>query len=64
MRTAIVAGRDPPPVLEFSEHIFDFMALFVEVGVVIDLPVAVFPRWNTRLDPFVPQGFPGLAREK
>jgi len=58
MRAAIVAGCDASPVLEFSEHILDFVALFVESRVVFDLLPAIFLWRNTRLDPFVLQGFP------
>ena len=29
MRASIVAGVDAPPVLELTEHIFDFMALAI-----------------------------------
>jgi hypothetical protein len=38
---AVIACCDAPPVLEFSEHVFDFMALFVERFIVFDLDFAV-----------------------
>lgn len=58
MSASIIACRDPPPVFEFSKHVFYFVALFVEGGVIFDFPLAVFPRRNTRLDALVLQGFP------
>jgi hypothetical protein len=30
---AVVSGMDAPPVFEAPEHVFDFVALFVEGGV-------------------------------
>ena len=41
MGTAIVAGVDAPPVLEFSEHVFDAMALAIEDAVVRDRHFAI-----------------------
>ena len=61
MRAAFIAGCDTRPVLEFTEHILDFVALFVEGRVVFDLPLAVVLWRNTRLDPFVLQGLPGAV---
>ena len=58
MCAAIVAGCDPPPVFEFAKHVLDFVALFVEGRVVVDLPLAVVLWRNTRFDPLAPQGFP------
>ena len=34
MSAAVIAGVDAAPVLEFAEHVFDFVALAVEGGVV------------------------------
>jgi hypothetical protein len=41
MGAAVVTGMDAPPVFEPSEHVFDFVALFVEDGVLGDgdLPI-------------------------
>lgn len=58
MGAAVIAGCDAPPVLVFSKHVLNFMALFVEVHVIFDLPLAIFPWRNAGLDPFVLQGFP------
>ena len=61
MCAAIISHGDPPPVFEFSKHVLDFVALFVEGRVVFDLPLAVVLWRNTRLDPFVLQGLPGAV---
>ncbi|MFT6582102.1 MAG: hypothetical protein ACJAU6_002543, partial [Alphaproteobacteria bacterium] len=37
MGASVIAGRDAPLVLEFSEHILDPVALFVEDCVVFNL---------------------------
>ena len=58
MRAAIIMGGDAPPIFKFSEHILDFMALFVENFVVFDLYFAVFLWRNTGLDAFVFQSIP------
>jgi hypothetical protein len=58
MRASIISCCDAPPVFEFPEHVLNFVALFVEGRIVSDLSLAVFPRRNTRLDPFFLQGFP------
>lgn len=58
MCAAIISGGDTPPVFEFTEHIFNFMALFVEGFVVFDLCLSIFLWRNTGLDAFVLQGFP------
>ena len=34
MGASIVTGVDAAPVLQFAEHVFDFVALTVEYGVV------------------------------
>ena len=41
MGAAVVTGMNAPPVFEPSEHVFDFVALFVEDGVVGDRGFAV-----------------------
>jgi hypothetical protein len=41
MRTSIIAGVDTPPVLEFAEHVFDFMALAIKRLIVGDWYLAV-----------------------
>ena len=58
MRTSVIPGCDAPPVLEFSEHVFDLVALLIEVSVVFDLLLAVFSWRNTRLDILAVQGGP------
>lgn len=44
MGTAIIAHGDTPPVLEPSEHVFYFVALFVEFFIVFVLDFAVLLR--------------------
>ena len=41
MGAAVVSGVDAPPIFEPSEHVFDFVALLVEEGVIGDgdLPI-------------------------
>ena len=41
MGASVVAGVDAPPVFEAAEHVFDLVALPVEVAVVRDLLFAV-----------------------
>ena len=41
MGATVVSGVDAPPVLEAAEHVLDFVALFVEDGVVGDRGFAV-----------------------
>jgi hypothetical protein len=36
VRASVVSGVDAPPVFDFPEHIFDFMALSIEDAVVRD----------------------------
>jgi hypothetical protein len=58
MGASVIAGRDAPLVLEFSEHILDPVALFLEDCVVFNLTFSVFPWGNTGLNPLALQGFP------
>jgi len=44
MGAAVVAHGDAAPVLEFSEHVLDFVALAVERGVVAGLDFAITAR--------------------
>ena len=50
MGVAVVACVDAPPVLEFAEHVFDFVPLAVKQPVVryLDFPVGFL--WDTGLD--------------
>ena len=50
MGTAVVAGVDAPPVLEFAEHFFDFVPLAVKQPVMryLDFPIGFL--WDTGLD--------------
>ena len=34
MGAAVVSGVDAPPIFEPSEHVFDFVALLVDEGVI------------------------------
>lgn len=56
MSTSVVAGSYAPPVLEFSEHVFDFVALAIEGFVVFDWLFAAFGRRDARLDAPVEKG--------
>ena len=58
MGAPVIAGCDAPPVLEFAEHVFDLVALLVELGVVFNLLGAVFSWRSTRFDILGLQGFP------
>jgi len=55
---SVVAHGDTPPVLEFCKHVFDFMALFVEDGIVRDKGFSVFLGWNAGRDAFFFQYLP------
>lgn len=41
MGATVISGGDAPPVFEAAEHVFDFVELFIEDGVIgdRDLPV-------------------------
>jgi len=56
VRTSVISGCDPSPVFEFSEHVFDFVALLVESFVVFDLYLPIFLWRDTRFDTLVFQG--------
>ena len=47
---AVVAGSDAPPVLEFTEHVFDLVAGLVEFLVEGGLDLSVSLRWYAGLD--------------
>jgi len=36
MSTAVIASSDTPPILEFTEHILDFMPLFIKLAIELD----------------------------
>ncbi len=50
MCASVVSGSDAPPVLDPAEDVLDFVALTVEVLVVLVLDLAVFPWWDARGD--------------
>ena len=50
MGMAVIAQCHSPPVLDFSEGVFDFMSLFVEGFVVRTLGFAVSTGWDTGHD--------------
>ena len=58
MRATVILCCDAAPVFEFTEHVFDLVALFVESLVVFDLYLSVLLGRNTGLDAFVFQSFP------
>jgi hypothetical protein len=48
--TSVVSGCDAAAVLEFSEHVFDFVALPVEGFVIVEGLLSVFPAWDAGRD--------------
>ena len=50
--TSVVARSDMPPVLEFSKHVFDLVALFVECLVEHNGLAAVDFQRGASFDPF------------
>ena len=56
MGTAVIACSDASPVLEFSKHIIDLVAFFVEVNVVSNKGVTIFLRRYARRHAFSFQG--------
>ncbi len=50
MRTSVVTRCDSAPILDLSEHVFDFVALFVEDGIVGDEGFTIFLWWNAGRD--------------
>lgn len=55
---AVIAQGDATPIFEFAEGVFDFMPLFVESFIVINLFFAVLARGNAWRDIDVAQGLP------
>jgi len=53
---SVVAHGDPAPVLEFSEHVLDLVALFIKRFAVASLFPAVLTGRDTGLDAFFLQG--------
>lgn len=56
MGASVVAHGDAPPILEPSEHIFDFMELFIQNFIVFILDFAVLLGRDTGRDAFFNQG--------
>jgi hypothetical protein len=56
--TAVVAGGNATPILQFTEHIFDFVASLVQIYVVGQLDFTVAQRGNARLHTPLSQFFP------
>ena len=50
MSTAVVPGRDAPPILEPAEHAFDEIAVLVPFLVVFDRVLAPFPSGDAGFD--------------
>jgi hypothetical protein len=48
--TSVVSGCHAAPILEFSEHVFDFVALPVEVFVIVEGLLSVFPAGDAGRD--------------
>ena len=55
MGAAVIAHGDAPPVFQFSKHVLDFVALFVECFIVPDLDFAVLLRRDAGRDAFFDQ---------
>ena len=58
---AVVAGSDAPPVLEFTEHVFDLVAGLVEFLVEGGLDLSVSLRWYAGLDVQTSRTTPSLT---
>ena len=56
MGATVVSGMDAPPVFDSPEHVFDFVALFVEDGVIGDHGSAVGFRRNAGCDAALGEG--------
>jgi hypothetical protein len=52
----VVSGMDAPPVFDSPEHVFDFVALFVEDGVTGDRGFPVGFRRNAGCDAALGEG--------
>ena len=59
MGASVVACVDAPPVLEYSKHVLDLVALFIERFIVHDLCFVVLFQWYARCDAFGFQSVPG-----
>ncbi|MDR2432569.1 MAG: hypothetical protein LBD34_02335 [Puniceicoccales bacterium] len=51
MSTAVVVGGDRVPILQSTEHIFNFVAPLMQIYVVEQLDSTVVERRNARLHP-------------
>ena len=58
MCASVVAGGDPPPVLDPAEDVLDLVALAAEVFVVMVLNLAVLARGDARGGAALGQGSP------
>jgi len=58
MSASVISSCDTPPILEASEHILDFMALFIEDFIILYFLLPVFLWWNTRRDALIDQCLP------
>ena len=56
MGASVIAHGDSAPVFETPEHILDFVALFVERFIVLDLDFAVLPWRDAGRNAFFDQG--------
>ena len=56
MSTAVIAGRDTSPILEFPKHILDFVSLLIELSVELDFGFAVLLCRDAGFDAFLTQG--------
>lgn len=53
MRASVIAHGDASPVFYVAEHVFNFVAFFIEVSIVPVLHFSVFLRRDAGLDAFV-----------
>lgn len=51
VRASIVSSSDPPPVLDFGEHVLDLVAIFVESHIVSDGVFSAFGGRDAWCDP-------------
>ena len=35
MSASVISGMDAAPIFEFSEHVLDFMAFFVQLSIIV-----------------------------
>ena len=41
MSASVISGMDAAPIFEFSEHVLDFMAFFVQLPIIVMLGFSI-----------------------